>query len=319
MPVFARSSSRLFAVQMLVLLLAWPGVADAGWFVSNNQLAYRLSQQGHDHQALHYWDGSATGWYGRGTALLHLGRLRQAEHAFRQSLALAPHKTGFSDNLAMPLVSRPGFMASVWYNLGNVLYGQGELVQARQAWLAALRYQPGHAKARHNLEIVNRLLNERQRQEQQQLAGLTAAKQKKPGHGTKQASGGAQQQKQQAMHHVSLPFHLPNPSRRADSSGGSKGRKKSGNAHITSMAERQMLQHPPSPQPHRTAGHRTHASMPKAGGGHRGVQPEHGDKMSSQQAVKELRMVREGVSMFLRHRLGEKSSQAAAPPGGDPW
>lgn len=306
-------------MQVLVLLLAWPGAADAGWFVRNNQIAYQLSRQGHDHQALAYWDGSAKGWYGRGTVLLHLGRLQEAEHAFRQSLALAPHKTGFSDNLAMPLVSRPGFMASVWYNLGNALYAQGELVQARQAWLAALRHQPGHAKARHNLEIVNRLLNERQRQEQQQLAGLTASRQKKPGQGGKQASGTAQHQKQQAMHHVSLPFHLPNPSRRADSSGGSKGRKKSGNAHITSMAEKQMLQHPTSPQPHHTAGHRTHASIPKAGGGHRGVQPVHGKRMSSQQAVQELRTVEDGVSLFLRHRLGEKSSQPAAPPGGDAW
>jgi hypothetical protein len=316
-PVFACFSRRLFAMQVLVLLLAWPGVADAGWFVSNNQVAYQLSRRGHDHQALHYWDGSATGWYGRGTALLHLGRLRQAEHAFRQSLALAPHKTGFSDNLAMPLVSRPGFMASVWYNLGNALYAQGKLVQARQAWLAAVRYQPGHAKARHNLEIVNRLLNERQRQERQQLAGLTAAKQKKPGQGGKQASGGAQHRKQQAMHH--LPFQLPNLSRKSDASQGSKGGKKTGNAHITSMAERQMLQHPTSPQTHRTAGHRTRASMPKAGGGHRGVRPEHGKRMSSRQAVKELRMVEDGVSLFLRHRLGGKSSQSATPPGGDAW
>jgi hypothetical protein len=40
--------------------------------------------------------------------------------------------------------------------------------------------------------------------------------------------------------------------------------------------------------------------------------------MSRREAVEQLRMVEEGVSVFLRHRLGEKGRESSAD-GGKPW
>ncbi|HXH63872.1 MAG TPA: tetratricopeptide repeat protein [Mariprofundaceae bacterium] len=308
---------------LLVSLLARPVPAQAGWFVRNNQIAYQLSMQGQDQQALDYWDGSAEGWYGRGTALMHLGRMREAEQAFRQSLALAPHKTGFSDNLQMSVARRPGFMASLWYNLGNVLYAQDRLAEARQAWLSALRFEPGHAKARHNLEIVDRILNRREMEEQPPPAGLTAGKRKQSKGGSQPPQGGgtSPQQRQQATQHSLLPLHRPDASAQSGSSGTSKAGKPSAGQGASRLASGGTGEHAASPSPsHHPAPHQEgHATAPGGGDGTQHTQPSDARDISSQQASKELRMVEEGVSVFLRHRLRSGSSQSASRSGGDAW
>jgi Tetratricopeptide repeat len=318
-PLFRCSAVSTSALFGLVLLLAWPGSAQAGWFVRNNQIAYRLAQEDHDRQALSYWDESAEGLFGRGTALMHLGQMREAEQAFRQSLAVAPHKTGFSDDLQMPVARRPGFMASVWYNLGNALYAQDELAEARQAWLTALGFQPGHAKARHNLEIVDRILGDRERQKQQELAGLSANKHKKAGK-TGKAKDSSQHQMQQSAQHGLPLLHTPDASRQSASSGGSRSGKKSGAAGDLAMAQQKAGNHAmPPPISHRLTPNGNHAAAPGTGGGKQNARATNGKTgMSPQQAENELRMVEEGASVFLRHRLSGHSSQAPSS-GGYAW
>jgi tetratricopeptide (TPR) repeat protein len=318
-PMFRCSAVSKYALLGLVLMLAWPGSAQAGWFVRNNQIAYRLAQEGHDRQALNYWDESAEGLFGRGTALMHLGQMREAEQAFRQSLEVAPHKTGFSDDLQMPVASRPGFMASVWYNLGNALYAQDELAEARQAWLTALGFQPGHAKARHNLEIVDRILGDREQQKQQELAGLGTSKPKKPGK-TGKAGDSSQHQMQQTAQRGLLRLHTSGASQQSASSGGPRSGKESGAAADLAMIQAKAGNHakPPSLS-HRLAQNGNHSAAPGTGGRKQNAQSARGKGgMSPQQAENELRMVEEGVSVFLRHRLSEHSSQVSSS-GGDAW
>jgi hypothetical protein len=304
------------ACVVVLALLGWPAPACAGWFVRDNQIAFDLSREGHDRQALKHWDRSAEGWYGRGTALLHLGRAQEAEQAFRLSLALAPHKTGFSDQRAMPAERKTGFMASLWYNLGNALYAQGRLAEARQAWLSALRFRPGHAKARHNLEIVDRLLKQRE-DEPQALAGLTANKRKQAG-GDKSPKGGAPQQQQPNVQHGLLPMHGPGSSGKAGSPGASGSGKKQGGTGASRMASsRQEGRGAPHRSSHPAAPGSGHAAG--QGRGHQRAQPPGGKGMSPAQASKELGMINEGISVFLRHRLQEKPSEAESGSGGEPW
>jgi hypothetical protein len=293
----------------MILVLAWPGLARAGWFERGNQIAYRLAREGHNNQALPYWDHSAEGLYGRGTALMHLGRMREAEQAFREALALAPHKTGFSDQLEMPVKRRPHFMASVWYNLGNTLYAQDELAAARDAWLKALDFEPGHAKASHNLAIVDHLIGARERDAAQPPpAGLPGLLKRKPGKGGSQAAS-------QPQKHAPLSMHKPQ--RTSHGSGSTAaGRKKAGGKPGGGGAGGASPQHArrmPSPSPAGAGGHAASAS----GGRHQGRGAASGQGMSRREALQQLRLVEEGVSVFLRHRLSEKGRGSAE--GGKPW
>lgn len=305
------SPSRMLYAGAMALMLAWPAQAQAGWFVRDNEIAYRLSRQGHDGQALQYWDHSAEGLYGKGTALIHLGRIREAEQAFRAALALAPHKTGFSDQLEMPVKQRPHFMASVWYNLGNALYAQGELASARDAWLKALGLEPGHAKAQRNLKIVDRLLGARERNAQPPPAGLPGSGRHKAKKGGNQAASPSPPQQ-----HASLPLPRPGRSHQASASPGA-GRQKAGEPKHGDAgaggASPQTARHASSPHSPGNAGHAS-----SAGDGHQGREPATGQGMSRREAVQQLRLVEEGVSVFLRHRLAEKGRESSAD-GGKPW
>lgn len=73
---------------------------------------------------------------------------------------------------------------------------------------------------------------------------------------------------------------------------------------------------------HRSTPHHGHTAGSGSGHGANGAQrmpPSQGTAMSPEQAANELRMVEEGVSVFLKHRLQAKSSQTASRAGGDPW
>lgn len=309
------------AAVLLVPLLTWSTPARAGWFVRDNQIAYQLSRQGHDRQSLDHWDDSAEGLYGKGTALMHLGRMREAERAFRQSLAVAPHKTGFSDDLEMPQGQRPGFMASLWYNLGNTLYAQGELAEARQAWLKALHFQPGHAKASHNLEIVDRVLGQRARNEQQPLASLSGAQRKQAGKNKKSpAHGSPPQPQQRTAQHGLLPLHRTGGSEQAGPSGAPGPGKHGGGAGTSRLASgKQGRQVAMRRHAHRLTAHPGATPAAGKGGGRSRPSRAGGRGISPEQASRELGMVNEGVSVFLRHRLREKSSQSVSGAGGKPW
>jgi len=133
------------AVILICMILCHSFVAEAGWFVPENRIAWQSWHNGDDMASLKHWDHSSKGIYGRATVLMRMGRLREAEREFRQSLDSA---AGLE----------PEYIASIWYNLGNCLYAEGALKQAREAWHQALQYNPEHVKAAHNLAVAGDLL-----------------------------------------------------------------------------------------------------------------------------------------------------------------
>jgi len=138
-------------IALVVILFCGSGLADAGWFVPENRIAWQAWRHGDDAVSLQHWDYSSKGIYGRATVLFKMGHLREAERGFRQAL-----------NAAAGL--KPDYIASVWYNLGNCLYREGALQQAREAWRQALQYHPGHVKAVHNLALLEGLLKQQRKQ-----------------------------------------------------------------------------------------------------------------------------------------------------------
>lgn len=277
---------------MLASLLSCPVDAQAGWFYRDNQIAYRMYQDGRERQALAYWDKSAQGWFGRGAALMRLGRMHEAEAAFRRSLALMP-EIETSDTGAGP-IGNPAFLASVWYNLGNCLYAQDELLQASQAWRTALNYEPEHAKARHNLAVVNRLLGKGGGPEDEPL-GLTRHA-KDDGHSGPQPAAAGQnaessKQRPASRQHAQKTGQRSEP--RAEGRPGRKQQERKGN-HLSQTAS--------ANGPH-GKGQAGQGGRPRAEG------------VSARQTENELRLVQEGVSVFLRHRLSEKEHGASVYRG----
>jgi len=173
----SRSIGMLMGV--IAVLCCCAGVADAGWFVPENRIAWQAWQRGDDAASLQHWDYSSKGIFGRATVLLKMGRLREAERGFRQAL-----------NAAAGL--KPAYIASIWYNLGNCLYREGALQPARQAWRQALQYQPGHVKAAHNLALLEGLLKRRRKHEPNSSSSLSSAPKHKD-KGGKQDHGDQQQ------------------------------------------------------------------------------------------------------------------------------
>ncbi len=137
--------SVVLIVILTAMLLCHVSVARAGWFVPENRIAWEAWRDGDDAVSLKHWDHSSKGIFGRATVLMRTGHLREAVRGFRRALAGA-------------VGAKPAYIASIWYNLGNGLYAEGALRQAQQAWHEALRYNPGHTKAAHNLAIVRDLL-----------------------------------------------------------------------------------------------------------------------------------------------------------------
>lgn len=278
---------------MLASLLFYPVDARAGWFYRDNQTAYRMYQDGREHQALAYWDKSAQGWFGRGAALMRLEEMHKAEAAFRRSLALMPQiETTYTE--ASP-VGDPAFVASVWYNLGNCLYAQGELLPASEAWRSALNYEPGHAKARHNLAIVNRLLGKGEEPPEEQPLGLTRHA-KGGGHGVAQSAAADQSPGAKAKPQASKQ-RVPRMEHRSKSNAD----RKASNGQQKQEGDRSS----------RTASAKGSQGKGKPG---KGDAPR-AEGVSARQTENELRLVQEGVSVFLRHRLSQKEHGASVYRG----
>ncbi|HKJ82487.1 MAG TPA: tetratricopeptide repeat protein [Mariprofundaceae bacterium] len=284
----------------LLLLAGLPVTAQAGWFYRDNQVAYQLYEKGENRQALDHWDESAQGQFGKGVVLMRMGRMHEAEEAFRTSLELMPHQMKASGDVAGS-PDDPGFLASIWYNLGNCLYGQGELRPASKAWRTALNYLPDHAKARHNLKVVKRLLGkEVADDEQTPPAGLTRKQRRGPHEGQQPSASDDGKKRTQKQASTTAPHHGDKGKRMASNAehktAGKKSQKQGGGSR--SMAAR----HPARPK---------HAADNKA-------HPSQAGTMSARQAEHELHLVKEGVGVFLRHRLNRKSPRAEAY-GGPAW
>lgn len=285
---------------LLGMLLLMPSLVHAqeSWFYRDNQIAYRMYQAGQYRQALAHWDKSAQGWFGRGSVLMKMGRMHEAEQAFRRSLALMPEIEA-AGSLEGPPGDDAGFIASIWYNLGNCLYAQEALRPASKAWRSALNYEPEHAKARHNLEIVERLLGKAEEPEET-LQGLTQKAKEGGERGSSarsETSGQDAHAKKQQKQEASIP-HDRERKKQARSENGGSGRdgKQQGGGQDASRF---------------TAANSHGRNSNEAGKG----APPHTEGISAQQAEHELRLVEEGVSVFLRHRLNEKGHGSPAYRG----
>lgn len=87
--------------------------------------------------------------YRKGVASYRMGDYKAAEEMFRQS-------------------TRPKVASSAAYNLGNCLAQQNKLREAVAAYEDVLAKWPDHAKAKENLELVKKMLEEEEQEKKQQ-------------------------------------------------------------------------------------------------------------------------------------------------------
>lgn len=123
--------------------------------------------------------------YRKGVAHYRAGNFAEAEKLFRQS-------------------SRPEIASNAAYNLGNALVQQQKLDKAVTAYEEVLKQWPDHTKARDNLEIVKKMLEQKNEDNQQsdesnqqdQKNDNDQSESKKENHDQNQDSNEADQQEQ---------------------------------------------------------------------------------------------------------------------------
>ena len=156
---------------LLVLVLPPPAHALQWrdlWLRTDQQAADAL-QQGQAQTAARQFTDPA--W--RGMALYQAGDYPAAAEAFAESDA-----------------------AEADYNRGNALARAGRLADAAQTYRDVLAQEPGHADARANLELVERLLQQQQEQPQQSGQGEGSQRQQDQPQQSGQGEGSQQQQDQ---------------------------------------------------------------------------------------------------------------------------
>jgi tetratricopeptide (TPR) repeat protein len=110
-----------------------------------------------------------------GNAFNHLGRLEEAEAAYRRAIKLDPGQPHVRSNLGVTLARQGKFEEAILHlrlaiaaspdfavahnNLGDCLRAQGKLEAAIEAYENALRADPGFAPAAKNLENARKTLN----------------------------------------------------------------------------------------------------------------------------------------------------------------
>jgi Ca-activated chloride channel family protein len=111
---------------------------------NKDQLGKEALEQGNYEKAIEYFRDP----YRQGVAQYKAGRFAEAEKLFQRS-------------------HRSEVATDALYNLGNALANQQKLEQALAAYEKVLEKSPDHAKAKHNLEIVKKLLEQKKKQEQE--------------------------------------------------------------------------------------------------------------------------------------------------------
>jgi Ca-activated chloride channel family protein len=122
--------------------------------------------------------------------LFEQGRAPEAAQTFRRPdwQAAATYEAG---DYAQTLQLLDGLdSAAAWYNRGNTLARLGSYAAAIDAYEQALAGNPDDADARHNRELVSRLLEQQQQQQQQQQPGSQS------GSGAEGHAGGGEGQAQ---------------------------------------------------------------------------------------------------------------------------
>ncbi|MBY0500835.1 MAG: VWA domain-containing protein [Alphaproteobacteria bacterium] len=114
------------------------------YFKNVDTLAKEALDQGNYEKALEIFKDP----YRQGVAQYKAGNFAEAEKLFQES-------------------QRPEVATDALYNLGNALANQQKLEQAVRAYERVLEKNPDHIKAKHNLEIVKKLLEQEQKKEQE--------------------------------------------------------------------------------------------------------------------------------------------------------
>ncbi|REJ83383.1 MAG: tetratricopeptide repeat protein [Acidobacteria bacterium] len=143
--------SRFFRVSALVVLLAAPL---AGQAANDPVEAYREQRYEEALRGFERWKSERPDEplidLNLGSARYKLGQLDAATQSY-QSAAKAAEEAGEAD-----------LRSEALYNLGNAAFRAGRLAEAEQLFLQALDLAPGDVDAKHNLEVVQRRLEEQQ-------------------------------------------------------------------------------------------------------------------------------------------------------------
>lgn len=114
------------------------------YFKNEDQLGKEAFDQGNYEKALEKFKDP----YRQGVAQYKAGHFTEAEKLFQES-------------------ERPEVATDALYNLGNAFANQRKLEQAVATYEKVLEKAPDHAKAKHNLEIVKKMLEQEQKKNQE--------------------------------------------------------------------------------------------------------------------------------------------------------
>lgn len=133
---------KIFAVFLFFLLSTCGLEAEIEDYFKNRE------QRGEEAFTLGNYEMAAASFedpYRKGVSLYKAGQFAEAEEMFRAS-------------------SRPDIACSAEYNLGNALAGQQKLKEAKLAYEEVLKKCPDHVKAKENLELVKKMLEEQKKE-----------------------------------------------------------------------------------------------------------------------------------------------------------
>ncbi len=142
---------------LLVGLAVSPVVGQsAHQFLRKGDRAYRANEFGSAEE--HYrkaetLEPSPQGSYNLGNTIYQQGRYEEAVPQYES---------------AARLLEEENHQASAFHNLGNALFQKGDYEEARDAYQSALRRYPDDLATKHNLAMVNNLIQQQQQQNQPQ-------------------------------------------------------------------------------------------------------------------------------------------------------
>ncbi|MCE5315822.1 MAG: VWA domain-containing protein [Parachlamydia sp.] len=160
---------------LFTLILFFPfSLSASDYFKNSEQLGKEAFEAGDHATAI----ASFQDPYRKGVACYRAGQYAEAEKLFRQS-------------------SRPDVACSAVYNLGNALAHQQKYKEAIEAYENVLKQWPDHTRAKENLELVKKMLEQQQQQQQQQQDQNKKDKEKEQQDQNKQDSGSDNKENEQ--------------------------------------------------------------------------------------------------------------------------
>ncbi len=126
------------------------------------------------------WAESAASKNKQGNALFSQGQYQEAEKAYLDARSASPARPELEYNLGNSLIKQKKYapalnslrqaaskgdaklQQSSWFNMGDALYEMGDYDAAAQAFVRALKLNPGDRDAKHNLELALRAHQQKQ-------------------------------------------------------------------------------------------------------------------------------------------------------------